>query len=85
MNANVEQIVTQLSELSKQLSGLQNQALKMPTSDFIRSFVSMTTTIEQLDAVREVMRGRADNLLSRPEETERKLRKEHLKLVVNNK
>ncbi|MCX7570474.1 hypothetical protein OS242_10925 [Tumebacillus sp. DT12] len=85
MTPNVHQIVLQMSELSKQLSEHQNEILKLQTSDFIRAFVSMTTAIEQLDSVREVMRGRADNLLSRPDATERKLRKEHLKLVVNNK
>ena len=85
MKPSVEQLTRQLSELSKQISSQQNELLKLQTSDFIRSFVDLTTAVEQMDGLREVMRGRAEALLSRPGETERKLRKEHLKLVVNRK
>lgn len=85
MQPSVDKIIVQISELSKQLSEHRNEILKLPTSDFIRSFVDLTTMIDQLDSTRELLLGRAENLLSRPQATERQLRKEHLKLIHNRK
>ncbi|HEU4962661.1 MAG TPA: hypothetical protein VFV52_02235 [Bacilli bacterium] len=82
---NVAQKIGQISELSKQLQQCPNEILKLPTSEFIRAFIEMTTAMEQIDALREVMRGRAEELLSRPYETEKKLRRERLKLVPGRK
>ncbi|ARU63514.1 hypothetical protein CBW65_22785 [Tumebacillus avium] len=85
MTQSLEQKIAQLCELSKQITEQRNEILKLDTSKFIRSFVDLTVAIEQIDCTREMMRGRADHLLSRPEDTERKLRKEHLKLVHSRK
>lgn len=85
MTQSLEQKIAQLCELSKQITEQRNEILKLDTSKFIRSFVDLTVAIEQIDCTREMMRGRADHLLSRPEDTERKLRKEHLKLVHSKK
>lgn len=85
MKPTVDEIVCQLSELSKQLSEQRGDLLKLDTSIFIRAFVDLTGAIESLDTTRELLLGRAETLLSRPRETERKLRKEHLKLVPNRK
>lgn len=82
---NVEQLISELSEMSKELSERRQELLKLQTSDFIRSFVELTTAIDQLDSTRELLLGRAESLLSQPNVTERKLRKEHLKLVHNRK
>ncbi|TCP54595.1 hypothetical protein EV586_104216 [Tumebacillus sp. BK434] len=85
MTQSLEQKVAQLCELSKQISDQRHEILKLDTSKFIRTFVDLTVAIEQIDCTREMMRGRADHLLSRPEDTERKLRREHLKLVHSKK
>lgn len=85
MTQSLEQKIAQLCELSKQISEQRNEILKLDTSKFIRCFVDLTVAIEGIDGTREMMRGRADHLLSRPEDTERKLRKEHLKLVHSKK
>lgn len=85
MKQNVSQMASQISDLTKQLTQDHNQILKLPTSDFIRAFIELTSAMEQIDALREVMRGRAEELLSRPYETEKKLRKERLKLVHSRK
>lgn len=81
----VETLISELSEMSKELSERRQELLKLQTSDFIRSFVELTTAIDQLDSTRELLLGRAESLLSQPNATERKLRKEHLKLVHNRK
>jgi acyl-CoA reductase-like NAD-dependent aldehyde dehydrogenase len=85
MKLSLEEKIAQLRRLSKEISEHRNEILKLSTSKFIRSFVDLTVAVEQIDCTREMMRGRADHLLSRPEETERKLRKEHLKLVHSKK
>jgi hypothetical protein len=85
MTQNVQQIISQLSELSRQLSRQHHDVLKLKTGDFIQAFISLTAAVEQLDSLREIMCSRADILLSHPEETKRKLRKEQIKLIVNNK
>ncbi|MGZ4107394.1 MAG: hypothetical protein ACXVP5_03510 [Tumebacillaceae bacterium] len=82
---NVEKMIAELSEMSKQLSERRHEILKLQTTDFIRSFVELTTAVDQLDSTRELLLGRAESLLSQPNATERKLRKEHLKLVHNRK
>ncbi|MBL0387312.1 hypothetical protein JJB07_11680 [Tumebacillus sp. ITR2] len=81
---SVDQLIAKLYEMAQQVSQQPNEILKLQTSEFIRSFVDLTQAIEQLDAAREVLLGRAESLLSRPRETEKRLRKEHLKLVINN-
>jgi hypothetical protein len=82
---NVEQLIAELNEMSKELTVRRQELLKLQTSDFIRSFVELTTAIDQLDSTRELLLGRAESLLSQPHVTERKLRKEHLKLIYNRK
>ncbi|ASS74769.1 hypothetical protein CIG75_07125 [Tumebacillus algifaecis] len=85
MTQSLERKIAQLCELSNQITEQHNDILKLDTSKFIRSFVDLTTAIEQLDGTREMMRGRADHLLNHPKLTEHKLRKAHLKLVHNKK
>ena len=85
MEQNLEQMISQLYDLSKKVSERRNEILKFQSGDFIRSFVDLTQVIEQLDSTRELLLGRAESMLSRPQETERKLRKEHLKLVHSRK
>jgi hypothetical protein len=85
MEQNLEQMISQLYDLSKKVSERRNEILKFQSADFIRSFVDLTQAIEQLDSTRELLLGRAESMLSRPNETERKLRKEHLKLVHSRK
>ncbi|KEO85148.1 hypothetical protein [Tumebacillus flagellatus] len=80
---SVEQLIAKIYQLTQQISNQPNEILKLQTSEFIRSFVDLTQAVEQLDAVRELLLGRAESLMSRPRETEKRLRKEHLKLVVN--
>ena len=85
MEQNLEQMISQLYDLSKKVSKSRNEILKFQSSDFIRAFVDLTQAIEHLDSTREMLLGRAESMLSRPQETERKLRKEHLKLVHSRK
>jgi hypothetical protein len=80
----VDQLIAKLYEMAQQVAENPNEILKLQTSEFIRSFVDLTQAVEQLDAARELLLGRAESLLSRPRETEKRLRKEHLKLVINN-
>lgn len=82
---NVEQIISQMNELAKQLSDRRQEILKLQASGFIRSFIDLTTVIDQMDCTREIMRGRAETLLNRPRETEKMLRKEHLKVINGGK
>lgn len=81
----VDQLIAKIHELAREVSLQPNDILKLQTSRFIRSFVDLTQSIELLDAAREVLQGRAERLLSQPEETEKRLRKEHLKLIVHNR
>ena len=85
MEQNLEQMISQLYDLSKKVSDHRSEILKFQASDFIRAFVDLTQAIEKLDSTRELLLGRAESMLSRPQETERKLRKEHLRLVHNRK
>jgi len=81
----LSQLIEQMRDLADQIAEHRHDILKLPTSDFIRSFVDLTQAVEQMDATREVLLGKAETMLNRPRETERKLRKEHLKLVHNRK
>ncbi|PWK16010.1 hypothetical protein [Tumebacillus permanentifrigoris] len=80
----VDQLIAKIYELAKQVSEHPNEILKLQTSEFVRSFIDLTQAVEHLDAARELLLGRAESLLSRPRDTEKRLRKEHLKLVINN-
>jgi hypothetical protein len=84
MERNLVQLIDEVSELAQKVAERRNEILKFQTSDFIRSFVELTRAIEHLDSSRELLLGRAETLLSRPRETERKLRKEHL-MVISGK
>ena len=75
----------QMNDLAKQLSERRQEILKLQASGFIRSFVDMTSVIDQLDCTREIMRGRAETAARRPRETEKMLRKEHLKVINGGK
>ncbi|MFD2169187.1 hypothetical protein [Tumebacillus lipolyticus] len=85
MKQSVEQQITELQELTKRIAEQRHEVLKLETGKFIRSFVDLTVAVEQIDGIRELLRGRADQLISNQEDTERKLRKERFKLVHSRK